>query len=125
MIPAPREPRPAPDLDVTIAHLLTIGTYISIGLLTVGYVLMLAGGISPLDPAPTLDPAALVGDIVGLRATGFLWLGLLTVIATPTARIVAALVGYLRQGEREMTLISTGILVVLALSVVLARLAEA
>lgn len=118
-------PRPVRDLDVSIARLLTIGTYVSIALLAVGYLLMLSSGISPLDPAPVLDPGAIVGDVLALRATGFLWLGLLAVIATPTARIVAALVGYLRQGEREMAVISAGILAVLALSVILARLAEA
>ena len=86
---------------------------------------MLAGGISTTDTPPTLDPGAIPGELLALHATGFLWLGLLAVIATPTARIVVALIGYLRGGEREMAVISAAILAVITLSVILARLVEA
>ncbi len=113
------------DLDVMIARLLTFGTYVSIALLVAGYLAMLAGGISPYAPAPGLDPGAIVADILAGRAPGFLWLGLLAVIATPTARIVAAMVGFARMREWEMASVSVGILVVITLSVILARLVEA
>jgi uncharacterized membrane protein len=85
---------------------------------------MLVAGLSPYAPAPGLDLTTLPEDLLALRPAAFMWLGLLAVIATPTARIVAALVGYLRTREWEMAGISAAILGVIALSVILARLAE-
>ena len=81
------------DLDRTIARLLTWGTYLSVLLLGIGVVLMIADGVSPLDPAPSFDLARIGGEIVALHPVGFLWLGLLVTLATPLARVVAALIG--------------------------------
>jgi uncharacterized membrane protein len=126
MTPGPTPtPRAQPDLDLVIARLLTVGTYVSIAILAVGLATMLVAGLSPYSAAPPLDLANLPADLLALRPAAFLWLGLLAVIATPTARIVAALVGYVRTQEREMTYISVAILGVISLSVILARLAEA
>ncbi len=107
-------------LERTIARLLTVGTYTSIVLLGIGFALMLANGIGPLDGAPPFDPRAIPADIVALQPTGFLWLGLIVVVATPAARVAASLVGYLRSGERRMAVVAAAILVVITLSVVLA-----
>ncbi len=107
-------------LERSIARLLTVGTYASIVLLAIGFVLMLAAGISPLDGAPPFDAAAIPADILALQPVGFLWLGLIVVVATPAARVAASLVGYLRQGERRMALVAVAILVVIGLSVLLA-----
>jgi uncharacterized membrane protein len=109
----------ASDLDRTIARLLTGGTYLSVGLLAVGVVLMATTGTSPLAPSPTLDIARIPSEIAALQPAGFLWLGLMVAIATPLARVAAAVVGYLRGGERRMALIGTAILVVVAVGVVL------
>jgi uncharacterized membrane protein len=107
------------DLDRTIARLLTWGTYLSVLLLGIGVVLMAVNGISPLDGAPPFDPAQIPAEIVGLQPVGFLWLGLLVTLATPLARVIAALIGYVAGGERRMALISFAILVVIAVGVVL------
>jgi uncharacterized membrane protein len=107
-------------LERTIARLLTVGTYTSIVLLAIGFGLMLVDGIGPLDGAPPFDPRAIPADILALRPTGFLWLGLIVVVATPSARVAASLVGYLRSGERRMAVVAAAILVVITLSVVLA-----
>ena len=114
----------ARDLDRAIARLLTWGTYLSVGLLAIGVVLMLAAGVSPFDPAPAFDPAAIPGQISALNPLGFLWLGLIVTIATPLARVVASLVGYLAGGERRMALISVAILVVIAVGVAVGVAAE-
>jgi uncharacterized membrane protein len=53
-----------------------------------------------------------------------IWLGLALVIATPSARVAAALLGYARRGERGMSVVAVLILVVIAASVVIARLTE-
>ncbi|HEY7589605.1 MAG TPA: DUF1634 domain-containing protein [Candidatus Limnocylindrales bacterium] len=105
-------------LDVVIARLLTVGTYASVASLAVGVGLLLAAGRSPLEGGPALDAGRLVGDVVALRPEGFLWLGLIVAIATPSARVAASLVGYLRTGERTMALVSILILAVIAVSVI-------
>jgi uncharacterized membrane protein len=111
---------PPADLDRSIARLLTYGTYVSVGLLGIGTILMFARGIAPLEGGPPFQLELIVDDVVHLRAAGFMWLGLIAVIATPTARVVAALIGFVRRGERTMALVAALIIAVIALSVVLA-----
>lgn len=86
-------------------------------LIGVGVVLMTAAGRSPLDVAPALELGRLLGDLASLHPAGFVWLGVLVVLATPAARVVAALIGYLRAGEREMAAVSVLILLVIGLGV--------
>ena len=119
------ERAPYADLDRSIARLLTAGTYGSVALLAFGAVLLFVNGLNPLGGAPAFDPGRVLDDIVHLRAVGFMWLGLLVVVATPAARVTAALVAYLRTGQRTMAVIATLILVVIALSVALANSLEA
>ena len=111
-------------LERSIARLLTAGSYLSIALLAVGFGLMLANGIGPLSPGPTLDLGAVPSDLVALRPTGYLWLGLIVVVATPASRVMASLVGYLRRGEPRMAIVAMLILIVIALSVTLAQSLE-
>jgi uncharacterized membrane protein len=113
------EPGP-PALERTIGRLLTVGTYVSIGLLAIGLVGMLASGTGPLSGGPALDLGRVPGDLVALHPAGFLWLGLIVAIATPSARVAASLVGFLLAGERAMAVVAALILIVIALSVVLA-----
>lgn len=108
------------DLDRPIARVLMVGTYLSMVLVTVGVLLMVRAGISPLDLAPSLDLAGALAAIEALRPEGFLWLGLVAVIATPTVRVVASLVGYLIDRELAMALVAIGILCVVVASVGLA-----
>ena len=121
--PAPSSsPEPGtPGLERTIARLLTGGTYLSIGLLTIGLGLMLATGIDPLSDGPAFDPARIVPDVLALRPAGFIWLGLLAVVATPAARVATSLVGFARSGERPMVAVAALILFVIAVSVALAK----
>jgi uncharacterized membrane protein len=123
-LPQPDGPRTTTDLDTAIARLLTAGTYLSVALLAIGVALMAAAGISPLSGGPAFDPGNLPADIAALRPEGFLWLGLIAVIATPSARVAASLVGYLRRGERAMAGVSLLILGVIALSIIVATAAE-
>lgn len=103
--------------DRTIGRLLIGVTYVSALLLTVGVLLMVASGISPLSGGPSLDLTSLVADLLSLQPAGFLWLGLLTVIATPLSRVVAAAIGFALAGDRRMVAVSVAILVVIAVSV--------
>jgi uncharacterized membrane protein len=103
-----------------IGRMLIVTTYVAVTFLVVGVALMIVNGISPLDGGPPLDLAAMPGDIAGLGPTAFLWLGLVTVIATPISRVVAAAVGFGRAGDRPMTAIAIGILVVVLVGIVAA-----
>jgi uncharacterized membrane protein len=107
-------------LEQSIARLLTGGTYVAIALLAIGFALMVATGVSPLSGGPRFDVTAIPGDLLALRPTGFLWLGLLVIVATPAARVLASLIGYARRGEGRMVIVAALILMVIALSVVAA-----
>jgi uncharacterized membrane protein len=120
----PEAPRSV-DLDRLIARLLTVGTYLSVGLLAVGVVVMFALRISPLEGSPRFEVGLILDDIVQLRPAGFIWLGLIAVVATPAARVVASLLGYARLGESRMAIVAGLILVVIALSVAVAQILEA
>jgi uncharacterized membrane protein len=117
--------RPQADLDRSIARLLTVGTYGSVALLGVGVVLMLAAGIAPLAGGPRFELDLLVDDLVHLRPVGFLWLGIVAVIATPSARVVASLIAFARNGERRMAIVAALILAIIVLSVALGLGTEA
>lgn len=111
-------------LERSIGRLLSAGSYAAIVLLTIGFALMLIQGIDPLAGGPAFDVRALVGDLLALRPTGFLWLGLIVVLATPASRVVASLIGYRRQGEWRMALVAILILLVILLSVLVATALE-
>jgi uncharacterized membrane protein len=111
-------------LERSIARVLSVGTYISMALLAVGFALLLASGGQPRTADPGFDPTRLLGDLGAGRPTGFVWLGLVVVVATPALRVVASLIGYLRRNEREMAIVAALILIVIASSVVAARVLE-
>lgn len=119
MIPATRSTRdPGKRLEATVSRVLKVGTYAGIALVALGVVLMVVDGRSPLDVAPSLDLGRLPADLAALHPSAFLWLGVLLVLATPPARVLTALIGYLRGSEREMAIVAILILVVIALGVV-------
>jgi uncharacterized membrane protein len=89
-------------LEASLAHVLQIGSYASIALVTAGVLLLAAGGVSPLDPGPALDLGRIPSDLV---------------VATPGLRVALALVGFARRGERLMVLVAALILVVVAVGV--------
>lgn len=100
-----------------IGRLLIAGTYVSVGLLAVGMVLLLANGISPLAGGSRLDLATLGVQLLALDPAGFLWLGLLAVIAAPIGRVIVASIAYARGADWLMVGISVAILAVIAIGV--------
>jgi uncharacterized membrane protein len=105
------------DFESTIGRLLIGLTYVATALLLIGVLLMLVSGISPLTGGPRLDLASLPIDLATLTPSGFLWLGLLAVIAAPISRVVAAAIAFARAGERGMVGVALAILVVLAIAI--------
>jgi len=98
-------------------RLLIVITYISVGLLVVGFALMLADGISPLDGGPPLDLATLGTQLRAFDPAAYLWVGLMAVIAAPIGRVIVSGVSYARADDRLMVAVSIGILAVIAVGV--------
>ncbi len=113
----------ADPLDRVLARLLTGGTWLAVGLLTLGVVALLAAGRSPLEGGPPLDLGSPPWAALP-RPEGFLWPGLAVVIATPAVRVAVSLVGYLRRDERVMALVASSTLGIIALSIALAVATE-
>jgi uncharacterized membrane protein len=109
--------------ELAIARLLVVGIDAAIVLMTIGTVLLLATGHSPLDESPTFDISAIPADLIALQPAGFLWLGILAVLATSVAQVAVALVGFGRRGDRAMALIAVGILAIIATGVLTGSLA--
>jgi len=107
----------------TIGRLLIGITYVSVGLLAIGFVLMIANGISPLDAGPPLDLRTLGAQLVALDPAGYLWLGLLAVIAAPIGRVLVAAFAYARDADWTMVAVSVAILAVIAIGVGIAAAA--
>ena len=105
-------------MEERVGRLLSVATLGSVAFLAIGSLLLLATGHSPLDAAPSLDPGRLLADVAQLKPASLLWIGLIVVLVTPAARVVAALIGYLGSGERGMALVALLILGVIAAGVV-------
>ncbi len=118
--PANGTPAAAPGpgtLEAALANVLQLGTYASVALIAAGSLLLLGSGGSLLGGGPPLAPASILPDILALRPAGFLWLGILGVLATPGLRVLRALIGFWRRGERRMALVALLVLVVVAIGV--------
>ena len=111
--------RPAGTLQAErlIGRLLIGITYVSVVLLLIGVGLLVGAGVSPLSGGPGLNVDRLPSDLLGLEPTGFLWLGLLAVIAAPITRVVVALLAYARDRDWLMVGVSGGILLVIAVAI--------
>ena len=107
-----------------IGRLLIAVTYVAVVILALGVVLMLAAGISPLDPPPPIDLATIAAGVASLRPEAVLGVGIVVVVATPIVRVIAAAVTYARSGETRMLLVSVAILAVIAIGVVSASLTQ-
>jgi uncharacterized membrane protein len=114
----PGENVPAdPGLTKALSQLLLIGLVLAIGLMIVGAVLAAVRGSGSVGHSSSVD------DFPGLLAagdpTGFLDLGLLVLLATPAARVLALLVAFARRREWLFAGISAVVVAILALSAVL------
>jgi uncharacterized membrane protein len=112
------EPRGRPDpVTQAVARLLGAGILASVSLVAVGVVLLAAAGLVPTrDHGSAADPAAIAADVVALRPAGLLWVGLLVTLALPTARVMLALLGFARAGDRRAAAVAAGVLCVLSVA---------
>jgi uncharacterized membrane protein len=105
------------DAERRIGRVLIAITYLSVALLIIGVGLLLGAGISPVSGGPGLDLTTIGSEVVALGPAGFLWLGLLAVIAAPISRVVLAAVAYARRDDWQMVAISIAILAIIAIGV--------
>jgi uncharacterized membrane protein len=104
-------------LNVVIANLLRIGLLLAVFLLLVGVVLAALGRGTPVPRHTSISeiPRALSA----LEAGGFFSLGLLVLLITPAARVLALLIAFVRQRAWLFASFSLLVLAVLVLSGVL------
>ena len=109
-------------LETRIARLLTWGTRVALGLVLIGVLGMLRAGIDPLDhgAAPPFSLASIPADILALRPVGFLWAGLVLVMALPVGRVTVSGTGFFAAGDRRLALVSLLVIVVIVTSIVAA-----
>jgi uncharacterized membrane protein len=109
-------------VESVIGRALVIGTYVAMLFILVGVLGMLVDGINPMSHATPVpfDLSAIPGEILALEPVGFLWLGIVTVIALPVGRVVFAGISLLAAGERRLALVALGVLLVVITSVVAA-----
>jgi uncharacterized membrane protein len=110
-------PAGALSLEHSIGRFLMVAIVAGVVALAIGVAAMALGGISPTDPTPAFDLAAVPDRIAHLEPDGLLWVGLLVVIATPPLRVAAALVGYAGRRERGMAFVAVAILGVIAVGI--------
>jgi uncharacterized membrane protein len=109
------------DVELVIARLLLAGTVAGVGLLAAGVALMIANGVDPESATfPAFDPGTIVADLAAFRPEGYLWAGIVILIATPIVRVGGELVTFAVRGDRAMAMVAVATLGVVALSVVAA-----
>jgi len=115
-------PSDAARLEVFIGRLMVWGVYAAMALISIGIILAGLAGIDPLARglAPALDPVGIVSSMLALQPEGFLWAGIVLILAIPIGRVVVAGVGFLATGERRFALISLLVLLVVVISIVTA-----
>lgn len=106
--------------EFRIGRLMIGMTYASVAVLVIGVALMVAAGISPLSGGPAFDPTQLIAELVSLSPVGFLWLGLVIVMATPIVRVIGAAISYGLAGQWPMVAVALAILVVIVAGVAIA-----
>jgi uncharacterized membrane protein len=109
-------------LEVLIGRLLVIGTWMAMLLILVGVVLMLTSAVDPLahGVVPPFDASLIIPEMLALRPLGFLWAGILLIIALPIGRVIVAGVGFLAAGDTRLALVSLGVFLVVVVSILAA-----
>ena len=108
-------------LETRISRLLVAGTYLAIGLVLIGVLGMLATGVDPLAMAtPAFVLRDIPADIAAGKPEGFLWLGLVAVLALPLGRVVVAGLGFLTARDTRLALVSLAVLLVVTVSILAA-----
>lgn len=115
-------------VELLISQLLRYGIAISLALIVVGTVITFLHHPSYISSSDALlrltKPGAafphtlhdVAAGLLSLRGQGFVTIGLLLLIATPVLRVAVSIFGFMYQGDRVFTAITTLVLCLLLLS---------
>ncbi|MGE5314144.1 MAG: DUF1634 domain-containing protein [Acidobacteriota bacterium] len=109
--------------EAMMGNLLRIGVSIAALLVLAGAVMFLFehGSQTPNyavfkgQPADLTTPSGIVAECLKLRSRGIIMLGLVTLILTPIARVLFALIGFAIKKDRVYTAVSVIVLAILLL----------
>lgn len=105
------------DTNRLIYHVLRGGILVSVGLIVLGFVASLAGaGPLPETPVPFRGLAA---ELRSLTPAGLLSLGVLVLVMTPIARVLASLLSFAKDRVRLYVLVTGIVLANLLVSLLL------
>ena len=115
-----------------VSAVLIVGVSISAALIAAGFAAALAvgwqgsltgsvAGSAPAHVAATTDFSNLAGRLAVLQPLALAQLGLLTLLATPVARVAASVIGFASERDRLYTAITAAVLVILLGSIFLLR----
>ncbi len=109
-------------LETIVARLLIVGTWLAMGLVLVGVVLMLLDGMDPMahGAVPPFDLSRIPAELAALRPEGFLWAGIVLIICLPIGRVIVAGVGYVAVRDWRLALVSVAVFLVVLASIVAA-----
>jgi uncharacterized membrane protein len=114
------------ELRLVVAQVLRWGIVVSSGLVLVGFLASLVIGWNgslagaPAGGDPT-DLGALVEGLRAMRPQAIAQLGLVTLILTPLARVIASLFVFALEGDRTYVIISAIVLTILVLGLTVIR----
>jgi uncharacterized membrane protein len=110
-----------------VSAVLIIGVVVSAALIALGFVAALTVGWqgSLLGAAEatlaTTDFSNLPGRLASLEPAAMAQLGLVTLLATPVARVAASVVGFALEGDRLYAAITMAVLLILLTSILVLR----
>jgi uncharacterized membrane protein len=117
-----------PDFNVVISNLLKYGVLISVTLVLAGLVILFVRTpvglptttqkiISENFGKPTLDASTLLGGVASANPIFIIQLGLLVLLATPVARVVASVILFAAEKDMMYVAITLIVLTVLLFSI--------
>jgi uncharacterized membrane protein len=105
------------ELNSVVHRALTVGLGISIVFFLAGLSLALVRNTSLPDRA--VSPTEAFRQMVALQPTGFLSMGLITLLGTPILRVVGSIVVFTKEGDWLFVGVTATVLLVMAASIVL------
>ena len=110
-----------------VSAVLIIGVGVSAALIAAGFAAALAVGWqgsltgAAAATSATTDFSNLAGRLATLEPAAIAQLGLVTLLATPVARVAASVVGFALEGDRLYAAITTAVLLILLISILVLR----
>jgi uncharacterized membrane protein len=110
-----------------VSGVLIVGVVVSAAFIGIGFMAALAVGWqgsligAASARASTTDFSNLPGRLATLEPAAIAQLGLVTLLATPVARVAASVAGFALEGDRLYAAITTAVLLILLISIVALR----